>query len=80
MNPLRLKVFLSSPGDVRRERDLARELVKDVLPVDPFIRNKATLEIVSWDDPHASVAMPAHLPPPRGCQPRPAQTFGMPTL
>ncbi|MBL8659397.1 MAG: hypothetical protein JNM75_06535 [Rhodospirillales bacterium] len=57
------RIFLSSPGDVATERDLARALIKDVLPVEPFIRNKTAFDVISWDDPHASVAMPAHLTP-----------------
>jgi hypothetical protein len=60
---MHLRIFLSSPGDVGDERRLARELIKNELPYDPFIRDKATLEIVSWDDPHAPAAMPAHLTP-----------------
>jgi hypothetical protein len=58
-----LRVFLSSPGDFSDERQFARELIKNDLPYDPFIRDKATLEILSWDDPLAPTAMPAHLTP-----------------
>jgi hypothetical protein len=63
MAPLHLRVFLSSPGDVPKERRIGRKLLRDVLAVDPFIRNRATFDVVSWDDPHASAAMPAHLTP-----------------
>ena len=33
--PLHLRVFLSSPGDVADERNLARALLKDELPYRP---------------------------------------------
>lgn len=58
-----IRIFLSSPGDVQAERDSARDLVKNVLPYAPFIRDRATFDIVSWDDPHASVGLSAHLTP-----------------
>jgi hypothetical protein len=32
---LHVRVFLSSPGDVAEERDLARRLLKEELPVIP---------------------------------------------
>lgn len=58
-----IRIFLSSPGDVGKERDLARRIVKDLLTVDPFIRGKANLDIVSWDDPDAPTSLSAHLSP-----------------
>lgn len=58
-----IRIFLSSPGDVPEERAIARRLIKEVLPVDPFIRGKVNLDIVSWDDPDAPASLPAHLPP-----------------
>src|SRR5262249_439167 len=58
-----IRIFLSSPGDVAVEREAARTLIKDALPVDAFLRDKATFELVSWDDPHATTAMPANLTP-----------------
>ncbi len=61
--PLHLRIFISSPGDVSEERALARELIRNELPVDPFIRGKATFDVVSWDDPHAPKGMAAHLTP-----------------
>jgi hypothetical protein len=52
MTPLRhFRVFLSSPGDVSEERDHARKIIKDDLSCDPFLRGRASLDIVSWDDP-----------------------------
>jgi len=60
--PIHLRIFISSPGDVAGERDIVRALIKDALPVGEF-QGKATFGAVSWDDPHASVATPAHLTP-----------------
>jgi hypothetical protein len=57
------RVFLSSPGDVSAERVLARKIIKDDLPYDPFLRDSATLEIVSWDDPSSPTPMLASLTP-----------------
>ena len=58
-----VRVFLSSPGDVAEERDLARTLINDILPVSPLIRGRFTFEVVSWDDPHAAPSLSAHLTP-----------------
>jgi hypothetical protein len=46
--PLRLRVFLASPGDVSDERALARQVLER-LPYDPFVRNRFEIEIVAWD-------------------------------
>jgi hypothetical protein len=56
-----IRVFLSSPGDVSAERDIARRIIKDDLPYDPFLRSQVTLEIVSWDDPSSPTPMLATL-------------------
>ncbi len=61
--PRHIRVFLSSPGDVAEERELARRLIKDELPVDPFLRDRVTLDVVSWDDPAAPTPMTAGLTP-----------------
>ncbi|HET6520495.1 MAG TPA: hypothetical protein VFG47_11865, partial [Geminicoccaceae bacterium] len=61
--PLHLRVFLSSPGDVADERNLARRVLKDELPVDPFLRGRVFHDPVSWDDPHAPTPMLANLTP-----------------
>ena len=60
---LRLKVFISSPGDVADERALARRLLKDELPYRPLLRGRVAFDVVSWDDPAAPVPMPAELTP-----------------
>lgn len=62
MAPVHFRVFLSSPGDVQDERSLARKVIES-LPKQPFIRNRATLEVVSWDDPDAPAPVYANLTP-----------------
>jgi hypothetical protein len=57
------RVFLSSPLDVSEERQLARRVIRDELPVDPFLRGQVALDIVSWDDPFAPPPMLASLTP-----------------
>jgi WD40 repeat protein len=57
-----LRIFLSSPGDVADERDRAQRVIEG-LAKDPFVRSRATLEAVRWDDPDAPTPMPANLPP-----------------
>lgn len=60
--PLRLRVFLASPGDVSNERALAREVLGQ-LPYDPLLRGKVEFEIVAWDQPGAGVPMLATMTP-----------------
>src|SRR4051794_37264105 len=61
--PQHIRVFISSPGDVTDERNLARRLLKDELPYDPFLRDKVTFDVVSWDDPVAPIPMLSTLTP-----------------
>jgi hypothetical protein len=61
--PLHLKIFLSSPGDVAEERELARRLLKDELPYDPLLRGRITFDVFSWDDPAAGVPLLATMTP-----------------
>src|SRR5262245_16777739 len=61
--PRNVHVFISSPGDVIEERKLARSLFKESLPVSPWFRDRATFDVVTWDDPEAPTPMPAHLTP-----------------
>src|SRR4051794_12054721 len=63
LTPQHLRVFLASPGDVTHERTLVRELLKEELPYDPFLRGRVTFDVVSWDDPAALTPMPARLTP-----------------
>ena len=57
-----VRIFLSSPGDVVAEREAARVLVKEALPVHPM-RGKLTLELISWDDPYTAVPLDAGTSP-----------------
>jgi hypothetical protein len=52
----RLRVFLSSPGDVSNERAIARETLER-LQRDPAFRDKITIDVVAWDDPEALVPL-----------------------
>ena len=61
--PLHLKIFISSPGDVQDERNLARQLIKDEPPVDGSLLGKISLLPFSWDDPHAGVPLLASMTP-----------------
>lgn len=58
-----IRVFLASPGDVSEERAQARHLIKDDLPTLPFIKDRAWLKIVAWEDPSSRAPMPATLSP-----------------
>jgi hypothetical protein len=57
-----VRVFLSSPGDVAYERQLAREAARE-LEAEPFLRDRAKLTIVSWDDPAATAPILADRTP-----------------
>ena len=45
-----IHVFLSSPGDVADERGLAHKVAAE-LSAEPFLRDRAAVRVVSWDDP-----------------------------
>jgi hypothetical protein len=60
--PVHFRVFLSSPGDVQDERSLAHKVLNN-LPTQPFIRNRATLQVLSWDAPNAETPLYANLTP-----------------
>ena len=73
---MHLRFFISSPGDVARERTLAQEVVEQEIPKDPLLRGQVTCEAVRWDDPAAPAAMPATLTPQEAVNrglPRPSQ-------
>lgn len=57
-----LRIFLSSPGDVSRERQLALEVI-DRLESERAHRDRLKLEVVAWDKPGAGTAMPAQMEP-----------------
>lgn len=60
--PLHLKIFISSPGDVVAERDLARKLVQALPRTAPY-RGKITTDAIAYDDPDAPSPMPAGINP-----------------
>ena len=61
--PALVRVFLSSPGDVVDERNLARSFIKEQLPYLPQFRGRVAFDVVSWDDPVAVVPMLANKTP-----------------
>jgi tetratricopeptide (TPR) repeat protein len=63
MERTHFRIFLSSPADVAEERTIVRSLVKEQLPVDAFIRDRATFDLISSDDPYASIPYQAYVPP-----------------
>lgn len=60
--PRHITVFLSSPGDVADERALARRTLES-LQNQPFIRGRATVQVVAWDNPGAATPLLANLSP-----------------
>jgi len=61
-NPMHLRVFVASPGDVASERVIARGVL-DQLPYDPLLRGRVTIEEVAWDRPGGGAPMLATLTP-----------------
>ena len=62
MPPVRVRVFVSSPGDVAEERAIAWRVLEN-LQYDPLLRGQVLLEAVSWDDPRGPAPMLATLTP-----------------
>jgi hypothetical protein len=60
--PLRVSVFLASPGDVVDERARALKTLED-LQYNPLLRGKITVETVAWDKPGAGTPMLASKTP-----------------
>ncbi|MEO8391829.1 MAG: SUMF1/EgtB/PvdO family nonheme iron enzyme [Chloroflexota bacterium] len=60
--PLHLRIFLSSPGDVADERGLALQLF-DRLQYDPLLRGQVTIEAVAWDKAGADAPLLATMTP-----------------
>jgi hypothetical protein len=54
-----IRVFLSSPGDVAKERELVQRLIKNELSRDPAFRGRVTFEVASLDDLASPSPMPA---------------------
>ncbi|MFR0352191.1 SUMF1/EgtB/PvdO family nonheme iron enzyme [Streptomyces sediminimaris] len=57
-----IQVFISSPADVSEERAIVRRILED-LRYDPFLRNRVTLEDISWDRPRSEVPLLASYAP-----------------
>jgi hypothetical protein len=60
--PLRVSVFLASPGDVVDERARALKTLED-LQYNPLLRGKITVQTVAWDKPGAGTPMLASKTP-----------------
>lgn len=58
----KVRIFLSSPGDVAEERRRAREILEGFAQR-PFLEGKVQVEVVGWDAPQAPALMDARLPP-----------------
>jgi HEAT repeat protein len=58
----RLRVFLSSPGDVADERAIALEVLER-LQYEPVLRGRVALEVVAWDKPGAGAPILASVTP-----------------
>jgi hypothetical protein len=56
------RIFLASPGDVREEREHARDVIEQLRHERAF-RNRVNLDIIAWDQPGVAVAMEANLTP-----------------
>jgi hypothetical protein len=71
-----LRVFLSSPGDLGAQRDVARQVI-GAMNADPLVSPAFVVEVVGWDTPGARVPLSANetpqasvnefLPRPRHC-------------
>jgi hypothetical protein len=57
-----VRVFISSPGDVNDERNIARRVIHEA-NADPLLRDRVLIQAVAWDDPASRVANTAiHTP------------------
>lgn len=57
-----LRIFLSSPGDVTPEREIARQVI-DELGRSHLVRSKVMMQFLAWDDEAAKVPMDARVTP-----------------
>src|SRR5438067_496645 len=62
VEPLHLRVFLASPGDVADERALALKVLDD-LRYHPLLQRPLLLDAVAWDKPAGGTPMLATLTP-----------------
>ncbi len=56
-------IFISSPGDVQEERDIARKVIEDTLPKFRAFKGQVAFEAVAWDDPLSTIPMLANETP-----------------
>ena len=73
--PLHLRIFLSSPGDVKQEREWAISYIKSDLQYLSHFSGEVTIELIAWDDPAAKIPMLAGETPQESvnnARPRPA--------
>ncbi|MGK2898844.1 MAG: tetratricopeptide repeat protein [Burkholderiaceae bacterium] len=59
---LSLRIFLSSPGDVAEEREITHKVVSE-LAGSHLLRERVTLDLVTWDDPRAATPMEVGVTP-----------------
>lgn len=57
-----IRIFLSSPGDVTQERQLALEVIDHIL-YDPDLREKVSFSVIAWDRPGGGMVLPATMTP-----------------
>jgi hypothetical protein len=57
-----IRIFLSSPGDVNDERQIALEVIER-LPNRPAFRERVTFRVIAWDKAGAGTSMRATLTP-----------------
>src|SRR5215469_1453203 len=60
--PIHIRVFLSSPGDVPEERAIAAKILDD-LPHDPLLKGRVTTETIAWDQPGSATPLLASMTP-----------------
>ncbi len=57
-----ISIFLSSPGDVLQERQIAFKVINK-LASSPLLHDKIKIELISWDQPGASIPLLASISP-----------------
>jgi len=58
----KLKIFISSPGDVREQRDIAEQVLTDLLNTRTY-RDSVSFQIIRWDKPQLGTRMRARRAP-----------------
>lgn len=57
-----LRVFISSPGDVKAERNTVHEVIQRLSQRHTY-RNSVTFDVIAWDKPGTGVSMRANMTP-----------------